>query len=144
MSVLDWSALRAQGDERLRFIRQLEGFYVYAHSAASTATRAHHYLLSGHYRDDPRFLGYCSLGAPSGFPWLADARWPGEGEYRPFAEVLQQQMRSGGRIGMLTFCATPRSNCCCAGSRPGRSTSWPIWRSVTVPWSTCRWPRSAS
>lgn len=107
MSVLDWSAQRAQGDERLRFIRQLEGFYVYAHSAASTATRAHHYLLSGHYRDDPRFLGYCSLGAPSGFPWLADARWPGEGEYRPFAEVLQQQMRSGGLIGMLTFCATP-------------------------------------
>ncbi len=107
MPELDWSALHAQGEEKLRFIRQLEGFYVFVHASASVMTRTQHSLLSASYRDDPRFLGYCLLGESYGHPWLADANWLGQGEYLPLLEVLQRQMRSGGRIGMLTFCATP-------------------------------------
>lgn len=107
MPELDWSALHAQGEEKLRFIRQLEGFYVFAHANASVMTRGHHRLLGASYRDDPRFLGYCSLGASSSAVGEANAQWPGHGEYLPMPEVLQRQMRSGGRIGMLTFCATP-------------------------------------
>ncbi|MFQ1062805.1 FkbM family methyltransferase [Bordetella trematum] len=107
MPELDWFALHAQGEEKLRFIRQLEGFYVFVHASASVMTRTQHSLLSASYRDDPRFLGYCLLGGSYAHPWLADANWLERGEYLPLLEVLQRQMRSGGRIGMLTFCATP-------------------------------------
>lgn len=106
MPELDWSALRAQGEEKLRFIRQLDGFYVFAHANASVMTRMQHKLLSASYRDDPRFLGYCSLGAACGPTWEADAQWPGPGQYLSLPEVLQTQMRGGGRVGLLTFCAT--------------------------------------
>ncbi|AZY50321.1 hypothetical protein C0J09_15225 [Bordetella avium] len=106
MTVRDWAQWYALGEERLQFIRQLEGFYVLVHGGASITTRAHHHLLSPRYRDDPRFLGYCLIGEGFFCPWLREVRWPGEGQYLSLPDVLQKQMRSGGKIGLLTFSGT--------------------------------------
>lgn len=102
----DWAALQRQGNERLAFFEQLDGFYVFTQRNPAVATRALHRRFGARLRADPAFMGYCVIGAPPAGPARVNPGWPESEQQFSLLDVLRTQSAAPGRIGVATLNGT--------------------------------------